>query len=238
MVVKEARRESAQQTAAGRSAGRQLGWVLAAAGFGFAVPALLSSLLKLPREWYLAPYAVGVVLFVAAWARSSGLDPAVQLRRRWVWGLAGTLVLGLFMISSVQRQPASAPPEGLALLLAIAWLGIVYGVVDALLLNVLPVLAVWQAFAARGATDRWPGRLAAGLVGLAASLFVTAAYHLGYAEYRGPGLVSPLLGNGIMTLGYLLTGSPLTAVGTHVVLHVASVLHGIDTTVTLPPHYP
>ena len=35
--------------------------------------------------------------------------------------------------------------------------------------------------------------------------------------------------------------APITAIGAHVALHVAlhvaSVLHGIDTTVTLPPHY-
>ena len=31
--------------------------------------------------------------------------------------------------------------------------------------------------------------------------------------------------------------APITAVGAHVALHVASVLHGIDTTVTLPPRY-
>ncbi|WP_166179205.1 hypothetical protein [Rubrobacter tropicus] len=50
-------------------------------------------------------------------------------------------------------------------------------------------------------------------------------------------MASPLIGNGIMTLGYLLTFNPLTAIGAHAALHVASVLHGVDTTVTLPPHY-
>jgi hypothetical protein len=40
-------------------------------------------------------------------------------------------------------------------------------------------------------------------LGLAASLVVTALYHLGFAEYREAGLAAPPLGNGVMTLGYL-----------------------------------
>lgn len=38
------------------------------------------------------------------------------------------------------------------------------------------------------------------------------------------------------TAAYLLARSPIAAVGGHVVMHVAAVLHGIDTTIQLPPH--
>jgi hypothetical protein len=111
--------------------------------------------------------------------------------------------------------------------IALVWLGVVYGVVDALLLNVLPVVAVWSACGALGFTRSWSGRILSGTASLAGRMFVTAAYHLGHAEFRGPELVSRLIGNGIMTLGcYLLTFNPLTAVGAHAALNVASVLHG------------
>jgi len=50
-------------------------------------------------------------------------------------------------------------------------------------------------------------------------------------------LIQPLIGNGILTAGYLLTGSPLTAVVGHVIMHGAAVLHGMETTLQLPPHY-
>jgi len=119
---------------------------------------------------------------------------------------------------------------------ALIWLGLAYGTVDALLLTVMPALATWDAFN-RLCLVSGPGRILAGAAALVASLFVTAAYHVGYAEFRGPQLLAPVFGNGIMTLGYLLTTNPVTAIGAHVTLHVASVLHGIDTTVTLPPHY-
>jgi hypothetical protein len=50
-------------------------------------------------------------------------------------------------------------------------------------------------------------------------------------------MVSVVIGNVIITSSYLLTGSPLAAVVTHVIMHVAAVLHGMETTLQLPPHY-
>ena len=72
---------------------------------------------------------------------------------------------------------------------------------------------------------------------LATSLFVTAAYHWGYMEFRGPAPVAPLLGNALITVGYLLTTNLMTPVIAHMAMHIAAVLHGMETTVQLPPHY-
>jgi hypothetical protein len=212
-------------------------WVLAAAVLGFATTALISGLLELRRDWFVAIYALLVGSFLYGYIRWSGVDLRSFLLSRWIWGVIGAVVVGAMMVASVQRMPASVGSSGAALMWDILWLGIVYGVVDALLLTVLPIAVTWRAFSAAGWTASWPGKLAAGAVAFAASLGVTAAYHLGYVEYRGPQVVDPLIGNGVMTLGALLTGSPLTAIGAHIALHVASVLHGVETTVTLPPHY-
>jgi hypothetical protein len=215
----------------------QLIWVLAAAVLGFATAALFSGLLEVRRDWFVAIYALLVGSFLYGYLRWSGVDLRSFLLHRWTWGVVGMVVVGAILVASVQRMPASPPASGLALAWDILWLGIVYGVVDALLLTVLPIAVTWRAFSAAGWTASWPGKLAAGAVALAVSLGVTAAYHLGYVEYRGPQVVDPLIGNGVMTLGALLTGSPLTAIGAHIALHVAFVLHGVETTVTLPPHY-
>ena len=53
---------------------------------------------------------------------------------------------------------------------------------------------------------------------------------------RLPDLVQPLIGNGVMTAGYLLTGNPLTPTLAHILLHGAAVLRGPETTPQLPPH--
>jgi hypothetical protein len=215
----------------------EIAWGLASAAVGFAATAIFAGLLALPRDAFVAVYALVVTTYVYSYVRWTGLDVRSFLQQRWSWDAVGAVIFGGLMVASVQRMAASPRAEGVALAWDILWLGIVYGIADALLLTVLPVTAVWRACTSSGWTATWPGKLAAGAAALAASLVVTAAYHLGYPEFRGPQVVDPLIGNGVMTLGYLLTGNPITAFGAHIALHVASVLHGVETTVTLPPHY-
>jgi hypothetical protein len=167
----------------------------------------------------------------------SGLSFVDLIRHHWVWGLVGAIFLGAFTVKNVLSQPASARAQGVALAFDIVWSGVIYGLVDALLLSVLPVLATWQAFTLLNWTENFPGRILVGLLGILASLFVTVAYHLGYPEYRGAGLFGPVIGNTTMTLGYLLTKNPLAAVLSHIAMHVAGVFRGPASVVQLPPHY-
>jgi hypothetical protein len=99
----------------------------------------------------------------------------------------------------------------LALGLGIAWLGMI---ISAL---------------ASGALSR--------VLAMLASLAVAAGYHLGHPEFRGPAVVAPIVGNGALSLATLLTMSPIAAVVGHIAMHLAAVLHGMDTAVQLPPHY-
>ena len=66
---------------------------------------------------------------------------------------------------------------------------------------------------------------------------MTVIYHLGYTEFQSVAIISAMVGNAIITLTYLLTGSPLAAVATHVIMHMAAVLHGMETTLQVPPRY-
>ncbi len=212
-------------------------WIPAAAVLGVAVTAGLSGWLRLPRGWVVLVWTVVAVPFLYGYWRWSGLDWQQQLARRWPWGLVVAVIVGAFVVKNVLSQPASATPGGLGLLFDVAWLSLVYGTVDALMLSVLPVCAAWQGLSRVGWTDAWTGRIAAGAVALIASLMVTAAYHWGYLEFRGPSIAAPVFGNGILSLGYLISTNPLAAWVSHVAMHVASVFHGLETTVQLPPHY-
>jgi hypothetical protein len=160
------------------------------------------------------------------------------IRNNWIWGLVGAVLIGAFTVRNVLSQPASPHSQGLSLVFDIAWLGVVYGALDALFLSVLPVLATWQAFSALGWTSTLPGKILVGAIALIASLLVTVAYHLGYPEYRASnGIMGPSIGNGVMTFGYILTNNPITAVFSHIAMHIAGVLHGSATVIQLPPHY-
>lgn len=213
------------------------GWIAAAALLGFLVSAVFAGVLRLPRRIYLIPYVIFTTFFLYAYVRWSGLDVSNMVRHHWGWGLLGAILLAAFTVRNVLSQPASPRSEGFSLAFDLLWSGVVYGLADALLLSILPVLATWQVFSQLTWTASWPGKIAVGVIAVFASLLVTAAYHLGYPEYRGGGLFGPAIGNTAMTLGYLVTNNPLAAVISHVAMHIAGVLHGPASVVQLPPHY-
>lgn len=212
------------------------GWILSAAILGAAIAAVFAGVLRLPRPVYLIPYVGLVAAFLYAYLRWSRTCWLEAIRHRWAWGLIAAAPVGFFAVQTVLWQPASAGPGGLALALNLLWPGAVYGATDALLLSVFPVTAAWQALRRLGWTERWPGRLAAGALALLASLVVIGAYHLGYPEYRGLQVLPIIAGVGVQSLACLLAGSPLPAVLAHVAMHVAAVLHGMESVSQLPPH--
>jgi hypothetical protein len=212
-----------------------LTWLAFAALVGFLVPAVFSAGLRWTRPLFLVPYVTIAGAFLLLYFRRVPVSLA-QLTGRWHYALAGVAAASFFLLRNVLGQPASAAPEGAQLVLALAWIGVVYGAIDGLLLNVLPVLAV-QGPGFYASNPSWRERLTRGLLALAASVAVTVAYHAGYTEFHGPRMLSAIIGNAIITSSYLLTGSPLAAVATHVIMHAAAVFHGMETTLQLPPHY-
>ena len=212
-------------------------WILAAGVLGFTVTAVFTGWTRLRRAWFVLPYTLSTGLFVLAYLSWSEIDLVAEFRHGWVWGLVGAAVAGAFVTKNVLAQPSSPKPKGAGFLFDLLWLGVVYGAADALLLSVLPVLATWQALASMGWTKSWPGTLATGISALLASVYVTAAYHLGYREFQGPEIRGPIIGNSVMSLAYVITGNPFSAVLSHIPMHVAAVMHGLETTVQLPPHY-
>lgn len=211
-------------------------WPLMAAGVGLTSSLIFSSALQLPREAFVAFWTLAATAFLAWYLAAQHVDLRVQLRRRWVSGLVGGVLLGALLAAQVFAQPASVRANGLTLVGELLGLGFVYGVVDAMMLTVVPVLSLYgmrqaSELQVAGARYRWA------VVALLGSALVAAAYHAGFAEFRGPQLRQPIIGNVLITLSYLLTGSPVAPIVSHVLMHVAAVLHGAATTSQLPPHY-
>ena len=68
---------------------------------------------------------------------------------------------------------------------------------------------------------------------MVASLAVIVIHHLGYRGFHSPAaLATVMVGCGLLSLAYLLTASPLAAVGGHILLHTALNLRGTE----LPPY--
>lgn len=215
---------------------RPLTWTVLAGVTGLVSSGVFSSLLQLGRPWFVLAHAVVVLGFLTLYCRSAGVNALRQAQRRWVSGMLGGLGFGISLVRGVLQQPGSPALRDGDLAVALVGLGLGYGLADALLLNVVPVLSIYGS---RGSELHrgFAHRLRWGLAAVGGSLFVTAFYHLGFAEYRGPSVVQPLIGNAIITASYLLTGSPLAPIIAHVMMHGAAVIHGPETTVQLPPHY-
>jgi hypothetical protein len=211
-------------------------WILGASLLGFGISAVFSGWLKLPRRIFLIPHIGLTSVFLIWFFRANGIHLSALLSENWIWGVIAGVIIGAFLVNNVRSQPASRQSAGGELVLDIAWLGLAYGIIDALFLNVMPVLAIWIGFSQVGWVGSWVGKIGVGILALLASLLVTLTYHIGYSEFRNRSMGLVLVGNSLITLAYLLSTNPLGALLSHAGMHVAATLQGPETTVQLPPH--
>jgi hypothetical protein len=211
-------------------------WVVGASLLGFGISILFSNWLKLSRRVFLIPYIGLSSAFLFWFFQANEINLSAFLIENWVWGVIAGVLVSAFLINNVRSQPASRQSSGGELVFDIAWLGLAYGLIDALFLNVMPVLAVWTGFSQVGWAGSWLGKLGVGFLGLSASLLVTLAYHAGYSEFRNKRMGLVLMGNSLITLAYLFSMNPIGALLSHAAMHVAATIQGPETTLQLPPH--
>jgi hypothetical protein len=198
---------------------------------------VVADVLELPRDLYYAVYVIAVAGYFGLWVRATGQSFGEMIRRRWVLALVlGLAVAGLLVLVVLRTEDATARPEGLELIGAVVWRGILYGLADGLLLSAFPILAVFAVFAGTGLRRRVMGTIAIGLVALVASLAMTAVYHAGYSDFRSEKLRKPVAGDVVWSVPTLATLNPIGAPIAHAGLHTAAVLHSYETDTYLPPH--
>jgi hypothetical protein len=212
-------------------------WILTASFTGFAVAAVFAGWLRLQRNVYLLFYIPVVAAFFLAFVILNDINIREILLYNWGWGIMGAFLAGVFVVRNVLSQSPSERNKGAAVISDILWPGFAYGLCDSLLLSVLPILAVKLAFTNTAWSDSWSGKVLFFVLGLLASFFATTVYHLGYPEFRGKKVIWPNIGNGVLSLAYLLTMNPLAAILPHIAMHIAAMIHGPKTTGQVPPHY-
>lgn len=218
----------------------QLIWLLALAFASFLVTWIFADLLRLTQTVFIGVLAVVTGAFLYAYLSWSNADWGEFLGHQWLWGLVGAIVVGPLLAAMLARgrhsqSPMFAPvprPQGLRMVGALLWEGLVYGAAEGLLLSVLPVFLTWQALSSLHWTESWYGVVLCGVIALAASVAVIVVHHLGYPEFRGRKLPFAVAGCVPLSLAYLLTMNPLAAALGHSILHMGAVLGGTE----LPPH--
>jgi hypothetical protein len=212
-------------------------WLAAGLAVAFAVPFVLADLLEVNRDLYYGLYAAAVIGLFALWSRSTGYDLRAAVKRRWilavVLGLAVAVVLAVMV---VRTEDATTRPEGFELAGALLWRGVVYGIVDGLLLSAFPILVVFAAFAGTRLDRGVAGKIAIGAAALVATLAMTAVYHLGYSDFRSDKVSKPLTGDVAWSIPTLVTLNPIGSPIAHAGLHTSAVLHSYETDTFLPPH--
>jgi hypothetical protein len=219
--------------------GLSVHWAWLAGGFvlAFAVPFLFADVLDVNRDVFYGMYALAVIGLFALWSRSTGYDLAASVRRHWLAALLLGLAAAAVLTAMVLRTEDGTPrPDGLELVGALVWRGVLYGVTDGLLLSVFPILVVFAAFAGTRLDRRFAGKVAIGTIALAASLAMTAVYHAGYSDFRSDKMAKPLTGDVVWSVPTLVTLNPIGAPIAHAGLHTSAVLHSYETDTFLPPH--
>jgi hypothetical protein len=189
----------------------QLIWLFALVLGAFLVSWIFTDLLRLTQTAYIGVLAVVTGVFLSGYLSWSNMDWGAFMSHQWVWGLVGAVVAGPVLIMllaqgakrSHSRVLAPTPrPEGLRLVGALLWEGVVYGIAEGLLLSVLPVLVTWQTVSTLGWTQNWIGVVSAGVFAIVSSLLVIVVHHLGYREFRGPQLAGAMMTCGLLSLAY------------------------------------
>lgn len=212
-------------------------WIIIASIIGFGIAAISTDLLKLRRNVFLLFYVpiVGILFFL--FIKSNHIDFHGLIKHNLYWGLLAAVLAGAFVLRNVFSQPSSPRSQGGALFIDVLWPGIAYGLMDSILLSIIPVLTLRLTLTDSIWIETWAGKIGFGILALVASFIVTTAYHWGFPEFRGKRMIWPNIGNGILTLAYLLTMNPLAAILPHMAMHVAAMVHGRETTGQVPPHY-
>ena len=211
----------------------QLRWYALAAVVGFVVPLAGSSILGLQHDLYLGLYFAAVGALLWAYAYTTRLDARAVLVRNWKLGVVLGVVVGVLLVRNVFSESSTPHPSGAYYWFELIWRGGVYGMVDALLLTVLPCLVVYRSLGGRLPT--WRLKLEYLVAALALIVTLTAVYHLGYAQYRQDGVRAPETGNVLISLPMLLSANPIGSVADHMAMHISAVQHEYNTEVRLPP---
>ncbi len=117
-------------------------WLLAACILGFLISFIFADRMRLPRKLFLIPYVGLSLLFLIAFVFLGKVDAGGFLSHNWLWGVLVGLLVCIILIRHVRSQAFTRTAKGKDLALGLVWDGFAYGMIDALFLNVMPVVAV------------------------------------------------------------------------------------------------
>jgi hypothetical protein len=206
-------------------------WYIASLSVAFAVPFVGVDLLGLHHDLYLLIYFTVAGTLLASFAAHLQLDWRSWLRTNVWWTVAAGAAVAFAIVRNVMSEASMPHPSGGYFWFEVAWRGVLYGVTDALLLFGFPATVAYLLL--RNSERRRRLRFAA--LTLVLSMGITAAYHLGYPQFRDADLVQPEIGALVANVPTMLTGNPVGSIVVHSSFHVAANVHTYRSEIYLPP---
>ena len=206
-------------------------WFLAGCALAFAIPLVAVSMLELHHDLFLLVYFTVAGAFLASFAAHANIDWRGWLRSRMWWSLGVGTLVAFAMVRKVMSDASMPHPSGSFFWFELAWRGVLYGTMDALLLFGFPATI---AYLLLRDSDRRRHLRFAGLT-LLLSMGITATYHLGYPQFRGSDLAQPEIGAVVAWVPTALTGDPIGAVLVHDAYHLTANVHTYRSEIYLPP---
>jgi hypothetical protein len=206
-------------------------WFAGGAVLAFLVPLVGADLLELHHDLYLLVYFTVVGTFLASFAAHRQIDWRGWLRTRMWWSVGIGAVVAFAIVRKVLSDASMDHPSGAFFWFEVAWRGVLYGTMDALLLFVFPATVAYLLL--RDGQRR--RRLRYATLTLLLSLGITATYHLGYPQFRDADLAQPEIGALVANVPTVLTGNPIGSLVVHGSYHVAANVHTYRSEIYLPP---
>lgn len=210
-----------------------LGWFASGAAIGFLVPFFFSSVLELNHDLYYGIYFTIALGFLAVYIRATGVDIARLFATGWRLSLVLTVPATAFLVLNVLSRDSTPGPSGAYAVFEVAWRGLGYGIVDALLLTAFPAAVAFSVLG--GKVHGLRRRLTFAVIMLPLVLIITGTYHLGYEQFREDGIGPPEFGNTVISVPSLAAVSPVGSVIAHSAMHVTADIHAYETDIFLPP---
>ena len=201
---------------------------------GFGSSFIFGDLLTLPVDLYYLVYFGIIIIFFSIYIRNTKLNIKEWFSKRLVWSVLLGLIFGALMVQTVLSRPETERFTGAYLVWLVFWRGLVYGLIDGLLLSSFPWIVTWRAFD----VGKKPlgKKIAFGFLAWLLILVVTTTYHLGYSDFRSGKIIQPNIGNTIISVPTLMSANPVGSPITHAIMHIAAVIHSPRTELFLPPH--
>jgi len=213
---------------------KHLFWIPLGALISFGTAFLFGDLIQLPMDLYYLIYFGIMIGFITWYVRTTEFEIKKWISHRLIWATIAGILIGFFMMRNVLSRPETVHLQGVMLWWGIFWRGLVYGMIDGLLLFAFPWVVTWRAFS--GFEQTGTRKIGIAVLAWLFMLTITTSYHLGYRDFRSKKILQPNIGTTITAVPTLVTANPVSSAISHVFLHVTAVIHSPETELLLPPH--